>query len=73
MTATQKALTMTRTLATQTLAESFAHTDTLLGQGGLTATQHAEITTARGWLLEVLEERGDLAAIGLDADYCPIT
>jgi hypothetical protein len=67
----QKGLALTRAVTTQTLVLSFQHSDDLLAQPGLTADQRHEITTARGWILEVLEERGDLHAIGLTADYKP--
>lgn len=64
-----KGLALTRAVTTATLAESFADTDRLLEQAGLTADQRADLTTARGWIIDVLEERGELAAIGMTADY----
>lgn len=65
-------LAATREQPTGTLAQAFDHTDDLLDQGALTANQRQAIVTSRGWILTVLEERGDLAAIGLSSNYTPL-
>lgn len=62
-------LELTRAQKTETLAASFRDTDRALDQPGLTADQRADLSVARGWIIDVLEERGALATIGLDDEY----
>lgn len=69
----EQGLALTRAVSTATLGQSFQHTDELLEQAGLDADQREQLTTARGWIMTVLEERGQLAAIGVTADYEPIS
>lgn len=58
----QKGLAATRKQNTATLAQSMALTDELMSQPIL-SLERAEVAIARGWILQVLEERGELAAI----------
>ncbi len=58
-----KGIALTRTVTTDTLVASFDNTDALMDEGGLTSSQYAELVTARGWIMTVLEERGELDRI----------
>ena len=60
-----RGLALTRAVSTQTLVMSFEHTDELMDQG-VTIEQHHELVIARGWIMDVLEERGQLALIGCE-------
>lgn len=58
-------IALTREVTTGTLIASFEDTDRLLDTGGLTSDQADQLYTARGWIIAVLEERGETALIGL--------
>lgn len=61
-----KGLALTRAVSTATLVASFLETDAMLERKGLTAGEWGEICTARGWIMAILEERGELALIGAE-------
>ncbi len=58
-------IALTREVTTDTLVASFEDTDRLLDKGGLTSEQADQLYTARGWIIAVLEERGQTELIGL--------
>ncbi len=55
-----KGIALTRTASTDQLVASFDDTDALMDEGGLTSGQYAQLATTRGWIMTVLEERGEL-------------
>lgn len=58
------AIKMTEAQTTETLVQSFEHTDTILDQGNLSEDDYAAIATSRGWIIEVLDGRNALHLIG---------
>lgn len=65
----EKGLAATRAQDSKKLAESFRLTDDLLSQPGVDPEQRQTVAVARGWILEVLQERGELALVGMDDEY----
>lgn len=62
----ERALALTRRVPTPALVESFLATDTMMDRRGITAGERHDLATTRGWIIDVLDERGELALIGLE-------
>ncbi len=68
----ERGVAQARKQPTAILAQSFQMTEEILSGPPVLSLEHAELAIARGWIMEVLEERGELAAIGLADDYTPL-
>jgi len=66
----EQALTLTRAQATDTLVESFEKTDAIIDEiraanDWTREDEYLAIVESRGWIMDVLIERGEEARIGL--------
>lgn len=62
----EQALALTRAQRTEVLVASFLDTDKLMERPGLTPENRQYLADARGWIIDVLDERGQLDQIGLN-------